>query len=102
MRAPLAFLLGRLHFEKDFQNIQSHPEGQDTWISAEPKSANLPYTKVEFEVTPQAEISRVRVTGQDYSVTDYQFSGEKLNPPLAGKMFEFQLPPGTVLEETGN
>ena len=102
MRAPLAFLLGRLHFEKDFKNLQSRPEGADTWISAEPKSPNLPYTKVEFQVTPQAEISRVQVTGQDYSVTDYHFSGEKLNPPLDGKLFEFHLPPGTVLEETGS
>jgi len=37
MRAPLAFLLGRLHFEKDFQNFQSRPEGEDTWITADAK-----------------------------------------------------------------
>jgi len=94
--------LGRLHFEKEFQNLQSRMEGADTWISGQPKSANLPYTKVEFEVTPQMEIARVQVTGQDYSVTDFRFSGEKLNPPLDRKLFEFQLPPGRVLEETGN
>src|SRR5882762_926767 len=29
MRAPLAFLLGRLHFEKDFRNFASRPEGED-------------------------------------------------------------------------
>ena len=46
MRAPLAFLLGRTHFEKDFQNFQSRPEGSDTWISADPKSDKLPYAKV--------------------------------------------------------
>ena len=33
MRAPLAFLLGRLHFEKDFQNFQTRSEGTDTWIA---------------------------------------------------------------------
>src|SRR6266852_1976872 len=60
MRAPLAFLLGRLHFEKDFQNFQSRPEGPDTWITAEPKSPDLPYTKVEFEVTPQFQIQRLK------------------------------------------
>ena len=35
LRTPLAFLLGRLHFEKDFQNFQSRPEGEDTWITAD-------------------------------------------------------------------
>src|SRR5258708_30722619 len=73
MRAPLAFLLGRLHFEKDFQNFQTRTEGADTWITADPKSADLPYTKVEFQVTPQFQIRRVVVTGQDFSVLHFQF-----------------------------
>src|SRR5689334_12837885 len=102
MRAPLAFLLGRLHFEKDFQNFQSRPEGQDLWVSAEPKSPDLPYTKVEFQVTPQFQIRRVRVTGQDLSVLDFQFDQEKLNPPLDSKLFQFQLPSGAMVEEIVN
>jgi outer membrane lipoprotein carrier protein len=102
MRAPLAFLLGRLHFEKDFQNFQSRPEGADTWISAEPKSPDLAYTKVEFEVTPDFQIRRLQVTGQDHSMHDFHFEQEKLNPPLDGKLFQFELPPGTMLEEAVN
>jgi len=102
MRAPLAFLLGRLHFEKDFQNFQSRPEGADTWISAEPKSPDLPYTKVEFLVTPQFQIRRLQVTGQDLSVLDFQFDQEKLNPTLDSKLFRFELPPGSVVEENLN
>ena len=27
MRAPLAFLLGKLNFEKEFRNLQARPEG---------------------------------------------------------------------------
>lgn len=102
MRAPLAFLLGRLHFEKDFRNFQSRAEGADTWISAEPKSPDLPYTKVEFLVTPQFQIRRLQVTGQDLSVLDFQFDQEKLNPTLDGKLFRFELPPGAVVEEQLN
>jgi outer membrane lipoprotein carrier protein len=102
MRAPLAFLLGRLHFEKDFANFQSRPEGADTWISAQPKSPDLPYTQVEFEVTPQYEIRRVKVTGQDNSVLDFHFDQEKLNPPLDRKLFQFELPAGSIVEETLN
>jgi outer membrane lipoprotein carrier protein len=102
MRAPLAFLLGRLHFEKDFQNFQSRNEGADNWISAEPKSPDLPYTKVEFQVTPLFQIRRVRVTGQDQSVLDFQFDQEKLNPALDSKLFQFVLPPGSMVEESLN
>ena len=36
MRAPLAFLLGKLHFAKEFRNIQSQPEAGGTRIVAEP------------------------------------------------------------------
>ena len=90
MRAPLAFLLGKLHFEKEFQGITSREEGADTWIAAEPRSGNLPYTHVEFLVTPEARIRRVQVTGQDQSILDFAFEQERLNPPLAAKMFEFR------------
>ena len=102
LRTPLAFLLGRLHFEKDFQNFQSRPEGPDTWITAEPKSPDLAYTKVEFQVTPQMQIRRLLVTGQDHSVHDFHFDQEKLNPPLDSKLFRFELPPGAMLEESVN
>src|SRR5215471_59763 len=56
MRAPLAFLLGKLHFDKEFRNLAAKPEGADTRISAEPKTDNLPYSAVEFVVTPESRI----------------------------------------------
>ena len=102
MRTPLAFLLGRLHFQRDFQNFQSRPEGADTWISADPKSPDLAYTKIEFEVTPQNEIRRVKATGQDHSILDFRFDQEKLNPQIDGKLFQFELPAGSTVEETLN
>ena len=51
MRAPLAFLLGKLDFDKEFKGFAATGEGDATWISAEPKSADLAYTKVEFLAT---------------------------------------------------
>ncbi len=102
MRAPLAFLLGRLHFEKDFENFQSRPEGDDTWITARPKSPDLPYTLVEFQVSPKYEIRRMKVTRQDNSTLDFHFDQEKLNPLLDKKLFQFELPPGSVVEEAVN
>ena len=98
-RAPLAFLLGKLNFNKEFQNIQARPQGSGSVISAEPKSANLPYSKVEFEVSSTFEIRKLHIVGQDQSVLDFVFDQERLNPPLASTLFKFRAPDGVEIVE---
>jgi outer membrane lipoprotein carrier protein len=100
MRAPLAFLLGKLNFQKEFRNVEGHPEGDATRITAEPKSDSLPYQAVEFVVADQGRIREVKVTAFDKSILDFTFDQEKVNPPLDSKLFEFTLPVGTVVEAT--
>jgi outer membrane lipoprotein carrier protein len=100
MRAPLAFLLGKLHFDKEFRNIQGQPEAGGTRIVAEPKTDSLPYTRVEFVVGPDAQIRRVQVTGFDNSILEFDFEQEKLNPPLEAKLFQFRMPQGAELVES--
>jgi outer membrane lipoprotein carrier protein len=99
MRVPLAFLLGKLNFAKDFQDFQSRQQDGFTWIVAKPRSENLPYTKVEFAVSPDFQIRRLQVTGYDLSVIDFAFDGELLNPAIDAKVFRFQLPVGATLVE---
>jgi outer membrane lipoprotein carrier protein len=99
MRAPLAFLLGKLNFDKEFKNIQGKSEGFDTRITAEPKSDNLPYSAVEFVVSSDAHIRQVKVTGFDKSVLDFTFDLERLDPKLDAGLFQFQLPPGAQMSE---
>jgi outer membrane lipoprotein carrier protein len=99
MRAPLAFLLGKLDFAKEFKSFQTRAEGTDTWIAAEPKSENLAYSRVEFLATPQGEIRRVRITGQDQSKLDFTFSNEQLNAPVVPSLFSFRAPPGVQVIE---
>jgi outer membrane lipoprotein carrier protein len=101
MRAPLAFLLGKLHFDKEFSNLQAKPEGAGTRITAAPKTDTLPYSAVEFVVTPDYHIREVKVTGFDKSILDFTFDQEKVDPVLDGKLFQFQMPPGAHLEESG-
>ena len=77
MRAPLAFLLGKLDFAKEFTVLRNPPEGRRTPGSPPcPKTANLAYTKVEFLAAPAGEIHRVRVTGQDQLETRFHFLNE--------------------------
>ena len=100
MRAPLAFLLGKLDFEREFKTFSPVQDSAGTWIAAEPKSANLAYTKVEFLATAAGEIQRVRITGQDRSRLEFAFSGEKLNAPVAPSLFVFQPPAGIPIVES--
>jgi outer membrane lipoprotein carrier protein len=100
MRAPLAFLLGKLHFDKEFRNIQHQTVADGIRITADPKTDSLPYTKVEFVVGPDNQIRRVQVTGYDQSVLEFDFDQEKLNPQLEANLFQFHMPPGAALVET--
>lgn len=99
MRAPLAFLLGKLNFDREFKSFSANPDSAGTWISAEPKSENLAYTRVEFLASAAGEIHRVRITGQDRSRLEFTFSAEKLNAPVAQSLFSFQAPVGIAVVE---
>jgi len=101
MRAPLAFLLGNLKFQKEFQNLQGVPEAGGTRISAEPKKDDLPYSKVEFLVNPEGVIREVKVVSFDNSVLQFVFDQERVNPPLDDKLFQFQPPKGVEVVEAG-
>jgi outer membrane lipoprotein carrier protein len=98
MRAPLAFLLGKLNFQKEFRNIQGRAEGDATRVTAEPKTDNLPYSAVEFLVTAEGVIRQVKVTSFDHSILDFLFDREKVDPSLDSKLFEFKPPAGAVVE----
>jgi len=99
LRAPLAFLLGKLNFWKDFRSFTSRAEGDSTWVTAMPNSDQAAYTQVEFLVAPDATIRRVRITGQDRSILDFTFSNEQMNAPVTASMFAFKPPPGTEIVE---
>ena len=101
MRAPLAFLLGKLNFEKEFRNFETRPEGGGTRIAAEPKTDNLPYSAVEFLVTPDFHIREVKVTGFDKSILAFTFEQERTDPALDANLFQFKPPIGARIVEEG-
>jgi len=101
MRVPLAFLLGKLYFEKEFRDLKAQPEGPDTRIIGSPKTDNLPYSEVQFVVTPDYRIREVKVTAFDKSVMEFHFDQERVDPKLDDKLFQFQVPKGAELVEEG-
>jgi outer membrane lipoprotein carrier protein len=96
MRAPLAFLLGRLHFEDDFKQVTTSPDPRTSnlFVTATPKSDKLPYTQVTFLVSADSVIHWLSVIGQDGSNLEYVFENEKKNAPVEESMFHFVPPPG--------
>jgi outer membrane lipoprotein carrier protein len=99
MRAPLAFLLGKLDFSREFKDFQTRPAGTDMIVTASANSDKLPYAKVEMLVSPSLEIHRLVVTGTDQSVLTFTFAGEKVNPKVDDAVFRFHMPPGATLAE---
>lgn len=103
MRAPLAFLLGRLNFNDDFREFKAQPDGRgNAFITALPKSDKMPYTEVTFLVSPaDSVIHWLRVRNQDGSEMEFVFENEKKNPPLKEGLFKFTPPPGAEVVDTG-
>ena len=102
LRAPLAFLLGKLHFADDFREFRAHPEDGGTYITAIPKSDKLPYSEVSFLAAPDGAIRRLEVKGQDNSLLQFVFDNEKKDPPIQDALFRFDPPAGTEYIDSSN
>ena len=101
IRIPLAFLLGRLDFNKDFHRFFSKPEGEDVRVTAIPTNEKLLFTEIEMLIAPDSSLKEVKITGQDFSVMDFTFSDEQIGIPLAKSLFTFNLPEGAEYVDLG-
>jgi outer membrane lipoprotein carrier protein len=105
MRAPLAFLLGRIHFNDDFREFTTlpDPDGDHLFITAIPKSDKLPYTEVTFLVSPDSSVIHwLRVVNQDGSREEFVFEHEQKNLPLRDGLFKFAPPPGAEFVDSAH
>ena len=94
MRAPLAFLLGKLEMKKEFRDFQVREESNGTLLTASAKDDRLPYKTVEMLIGGDGSIRQLQVAGRDESILSYVFRDEKLNIPLNDSTFHFTIPPG--------
>lgn len=94
LRAPLAFLMGKLDFNRDFREFRYRVENGEYHIVAKPKSEKAPYSEVEFIVTPDYAIRELAVTGHDKSLMRFRFTSERQNQKFPPNQFEFQPPKG--------
>lgn len=94
LRIPLAFLLGRLDFNRDFNRFEHSRLNQDWKIRAIPKNAKSPFESVDFISTPDGRLTLVTVSSKDGSTMSYRFENEQRNLPLEASLFQFSPPEG--------
>ena len=99
IKAPLAFLLGRLNFNEQFQKLETSPqlapvETGNIVFKAYSKKLAERLEWVVFEVTPAYEIRRVVAREQGGLETEFRFNRVEANPALADSIFRFTPPPG--------
>ena len=99
MKAPLAFLLGDVNFERDFGEYHTKPQDGGVLITALPKSDKFPYTEVTFLVAPDSTMRRLEVKLQTNDLMVFTFEGEKRNPLLTDALFQFTPPKGVQLDD---
>ena len=97
MHAPMAFLLGKLDFAKEFRDFEVKQDGANFLVTARGKTEKLPYDKIAMLVTPDYQIQRLVIDGQDESVLTFRFDREKVNPQVNDSQFKFQMPAGATL-----
>lgn len=95
IRIPLAFLLGKLDFERDFDRFeQSTTEGSLLRVRAFPKNQKTFIRSIDFTAEPDGRLSTVAVDAKDGTTMTYKFSSESRNPPIRPHTFEVQVPDG--------
>jgi outer membrane lipoprotein carrier protein len=99
LRAPLAFLLGKLDFQRDFADFELHQEGEDSIVRAQPKSDRAPFTQVEFRVGPDNTIRALTIRGADGSRQRFVFRNEQPGVPVSEAAFRYLPPRGVEVVE---
>jgi outer membrane lipoprotein carrier protein len=104
LRSPLAFLLGKTKLEKELSNLSFAPDVQawksgDVILRGVPRGMEDRIQDVMVEVTPDHQLARILIHSADDSLTEYRFSEQKEEIPVADVKFRFTPPAGTEVIE---
>jgi outer membrane lipoprotein carrier protein len=92
MRAPMAFLLGKLDMKKEFRHFETRPGDGGQWLTGDAANDRLPYEKVEMLIGTDYSIRQLTVSGRDGSNLHFVFENEQVNPAVADSSFQFAIP----------
>lgn len=96
-RSPLRFLLGHTRIEKELTNLTLTQKGAEYQLRGVPKGMEQRVAEVELTVTADGRIDAIQWRETDGATTDFQLSGEIVNPPLSADTFSFHPPAGVAV-----
>ncbi len=104
LRSPLAFLLGKTRLEKELDGLSlardvSPLSPGNIVLRGVPKAMADRVHQVILEITPDHRIARIQFEEADESVTEYRFSQQQENGPIADQRFRFAVPAGVEVIE---
>lgn len=104
IRSPLAFLLGKTKLEKELRGLSIAPDiaplqSGDVVLRGVPSAMADQLNEIVLEITPEHRIVRLILQSVDGSSTEYQFSDQKEDVPIADTRFQFKPPTGTEVVE---
>jgi outer membrane lipoprotein carrier protein len=99
LRSPISLLLGKTKLEKELQGLSVASEASparsgDIVLRGVPRNMQDRVSEVLLEITPENEIARLMIREVDGSQTEFRFSDQKQNVPVAEDRFHFSPPPG--------
>jgi outer membrane lipoprotein carrier protein len=104
LRSPLGFLLGKTRLEKELDGLSLAPDvapltAGNKVLRGVPKAMAERVREVILEITPDYRIARIQFEEADESVTEYRFSQQQENGPIADRRFRFTAPAGVEVIE---
>ncbi|HWR15239.1 MAG TPA: outer membrane lipoprotein chaperone LolA [Terriglobales bacterium] len=104
IRSPLRFLLGKTKLLKEFRELSFSsslkPLNPGNFVlRGVPKGMEDRISMVTLEVSPGGRIDRITMEEVDGATTDFIFSQEQENVPVADNLFKFQPPRGVEIVE---
>ena len=104
LRSPLSFLLGKTRLEKELDGLSLAPDVApltpgNVVLRGVPKAMADRIREVILEITPDRRIARIQFEEADEAVTEYRFSEQQENGPIADQRFRFAPPEGVEVIE---
>jgi outer membrane lipoprotein carrier protein len=102
LRAPLAFLLGKLDFRRSFSGFELREAEGEALLRALPKNENAPFTQVEFRIAGDNSIRGIVVAGLDGSTQEFRFRNERANAAVSDAAFRYTPAQGEEVVEVNS
>jgi outer membrane lipoprotein carrier protein len=101
LRSPLRFLLGHTELTKELNDLKmSADEANGVYfLSGVPKSNSQRVSRLVLAVSADGTIHQMKITEADGATTNFSFSSEVPNAPVANLDFVFTAPPNVTIVE---